>query len=187
MRRTPFRPLIVGTRSGVGQRKECRNTPDTEWQDLHASLITGSVSLGLRAARRVPDDDVESGRLPGSGGIDMAVLEQRVTRLEERSEAQIATMDYLRQDMSDLRRSMETLATELRSEMAAVRTEMASLSRDLRGEMAALRTELRGEMAEMRASFDRRFTWLVGLMVTGFVVTIGTIAGAFWGVLQSVR
>ena len=37
----------------------------------------------------------------------MADLEQRVTRLEERSEAQTATMDYLRQDMSDLRRSTE--------------------------------------------------------------------------------
>ena len=42
-------------------------------------------------------------------------------------------------------------------------------------------------MAELRATFDRRFTWLVGLMVTGFVVTIGTIAGAFWGVLRFVR
>ena len=106
----------------------------------------------------------------------MTDLEQRVTRLEERSEAQTATMDYLRQDMSDLRRSMETLAIELRSEMAAVRAEMAALSRDLRS-----------EIAELRATFDRRFTWLVGLMVTGFVVTIGTIAGAFWGVLRIVR
>ena len=110
----------------------------------------------------------------------MADLEQRVTRLEERSEAQIATMDYLRQDMSDLRRSTEALAAELRSEMAA-------LSTGLRGEVAALSRDLRGEMAELRAMFDRRFTWLVGLMVTGFVVTIGTIAGAFWGVLQFLR
>ncbi|MBM3819404.1 MAG: hypothetical protein FJW14_10380 [Acidimicrobiia bacterium] len=43
-------------------------------------------------------------------------------------------------------------------------------------------------------SFDRRFdavehrfAWLVGLMVTGFLATIGTVAGAFWGVLQTVR
>ena len=85
-------------------------------------------------------------------------------------------MDYLRQDMSALRRSMETLAIELRSEMAAVRAEMAALSRDLRG-----------EMAELRATFDRRFTWLAGLLVTGFVVTIGSIAGASWGILQFIR
>jgi uncharacterized coiled-coil protein SlyX len=88
----------------------------------------------------------------------MADLEQRVIRLEERSEAQTHTVDYLRQEMSDLRRSMETLAAELR-----------------------------GGMADLRSSFDRRFTWLVGLMVTGFVATIGTIAGAFWGLLQFVR
>src|SRR4051812_34540696 len=119
--------------------------------------------------------------------MHMADLDHRVTRLEERSEAQTATMDYLRQDMSDLRRSTETLASELRSEMA-------SLSSALRGEMASLRTavaslstELRGEMSELRASVDHRFTWLVGLMVTGFVVTIGTIAGAFWSLLQYVR
>ena len=78
-------------------------------------------------------------------------------------------MDYLRQDMSDLRRSMESLATELR------------------GEMAALSTDLGAEMAELRATFDRRLTWLVGLMVAGFVVTIETIAAACWGVLQFVR
>jgi ABC-type dipeptide/oligopeptide/nickel transport system permease subunit len=31
---------------------------------------------------------------------------------------------------------------------------------------------------------DRRFTWLVGMMMTGFPAVIGTIAGAFWGLLQ---
>ena len=89
-------------------------------------------------------------------------------------------MDYLRQDMADLRRSTEALASELRTEMASLRTELS-------GGMNSLSSELRGEMSEMRATFDRRFTWLVGLMVSGFVVTIGTIAGAFWAVLQSTR
>ena len=139
----------------------------------------------------------------------MADLEHRVTRLEERSEAQTATMDYLRQDMSDLRRSTEALASELRTEMASLRrstealaselrtetaslrTEltggMASLSSELRGEMASLRTDLRGEMSDLRSTVDSRFHWLVGLMVTGFVVTIGTIAGALWTVLRFAR
>ena len=99
----------------------------------------------------------------------MADLEQRVTRLEERSEAQTAIMDYLRQDMADLRRSTEALAS------------------DLRGEMALLRTDLRGEMSDLRATVDSRFHWLDGLMFTVFVVTIGTIAGALWAVLQSAR
>jgi hypothetical protein len=34
---------------------------------------------------------------------------------------------------------------------------------------------------------DRRFMWFVGIAVTGFVTVIGTIGGAFWGVLQLVR
>jgi C4-dicarboxylate transporter len=34
---------------------------------------------------------------------------------------------------------------------------------------------------------ERRFAWLVGIVVTGFVTVIGTVAGAFWSVLQVVR
>jgi hypothetical protein len=34
---------------------------------------------------------------------------------------------------------------------------------------------------------EHRFGWLVGVVVTGFVTVIGTVAGAFWGVLQIVR
>ena len=95
----------------------------------------------------------------------MADLEHRVTRLEERSETQTATMDYLRQDMGDLRRSVETLATELRREMHGLREDM-----DRRLDRT-----------------DGRINWLTGVVITGFVTVIGTIAGAFWGVLQIVR
>ena len=86
---------------------------------------------------------------------------------------------------------MASLRTELRDGMASLsselRTEMASLRTELRGEMASLRTDLRGEMSDLRSTVDSRFHWLVGLMVTGFVVTIGTIAGALWTVLQFAR
>ncbi len=126
----------------------------------------------------------------------MPDLGARVTRIEERSEAQAHTMDYLRSDMSDLRRSMDSLSTELRGEMAALRREMDSLSAelrgemaalrgemtalstDLRGEMAALRTELRGEIAALRDSFERRFTWLVGIQVAGLVAVVGALVSA---------
>jgi hypothetical protein len=44
------------------------------------------------------------------------------------------------------------------------------------------------EVIDLRLdAVERRFGWLVGLMVTGFLATIGTVAGAFWGVLQTVR
>ena len=36
-------------------------------------------------------------------------------------------------------------------------------------------------------AIDRRFTWLVGMMVTGFLAVIGTVAGAFWGLLRTVQ
>lgn len=34
---------------------------------------------------------------------------------------------------------------------------------------------------------ERRFAWLVGMMVTGFLAVIGTVAGAFWGLLRTVQ
>jgi hypothetical protein len=61
---------------------------------------------------------------------------------------------------------------------------------DLRGINADLRHELRGLRDEMIRRFehvDRRFDWLIGILVTGFIAVIGTVAGAFWGLLQVVR
>lgn len=102
----------------------------------------------------------------------MADLNERVSRLEEHSDAHIRTMDYLRKDMGDLRHSMETLSTELRGEMSA-------LGRDLRSDMAALERRF--------DRMDARFNWLIGIVVTSSVATIGAVAGAFWGLLQAVR
>jgi hypothetical protein len=139
----------------------------------------------------------------------MADLDERVTRLEERSDGYTRTMGYLRAEISDVRHRMDTLGTdlrgglsalgnELRGEMSALRNglrgEMFALGNELRSEMSALRTELRGDMdrrfADVNRRFDRmdgRFNWLVGIVVTGFVTVIGTIAGAFWSLLQAVR
>ena len=135
----------------------------------------------------------------------MADLTERVARVEEQSEAHIRTMDYLRKDMSDLRHSMEALSAELRAEMAALsaalRAEMAALSAGLRAEMAALKTELRAEMASLKtelrddmAALERRFdrldvrvNWLIGIVITSSIATVGAVAGAFWGLLQALR
>jgi hypothetical protein len=117
----------------------------------------------------------------------MADLTERVARVEEQSDAHIRTMDYLRQDMSALRHSMEALSAELR-------TEMASLSTGLRADMNALKTELRGDMAAFEQRFERRFdqmdvrfNWLMGVVVTSSIATVGAVAGAFWGLLQALR
>jgi hypothetical protein len=55
--------------------------------------------------------------------------------------------------------------------------------RDLREELR----DLREGMDRRFEGMERRFAWLVGLVVTGFATVIGTIASAFWGVLQVVR
>jgi len=34
---------------------------------------------------------------------------------------------------------------------------------------------------------DRRFTWFAGMMVTGFIAVIGTVAGTFWGLLRTLN
>jgi predicted nucleic acid-binding Zn-ribbon protein len=126
----------------------------------------------------VPVDDVESAhRGPIRGGIEVPNLDDRVTKLEERSDAHTRTMDYLRAEMSDLRGEMHALAGELRTEMSDLRSEMHALASELRGEMHALRTEMRHDFADMRATMDRRFTWLTGILVAGLVGVIGALVG----------
>ena len=75
---------------------------------------------------------------------------------------------------------------------------------DLRGVGAEVRQEIRVLRDEMNRRFEhveqrferverrfehvgRRFDWLIGIVVTGFIAVIGTVAGAFWGLLQTVR
>jgi uncharacterized protein YukE len=125
----------------------------------------------------------------------MPDLADRVTKLEERSDAHIRTMDYLRAEMSDLRGEMHGLAGELRSEMSELRGEMHGLAGELRSEMSelhgemralagelrsemhVLRTEMRLDFADLRATVDRRFTWLTGILVVGLVGVIGALVG----------
>jgi uncharacterized coiled-coil protein SlyX len=63
--------------------------------------------------------------------------------------------------------------------MEHLRTEMI----ELRREMHALREDMDRRLDRM----DGRINWLTGVVITGFITVIGTIAGAFWGVLQIVR
>ena len=84
----------------------------------------------------------------------MPGLDERVIRLEERSDAHARNMEQLRTEMMELRREMPAL---------------------------------RGDMDRRFDRMDGRINWLTGVVITGFVTVIGTIAGAFWGVLQIVR
>jgi uncharacterized coiled-coil protein SlyX len=106
----------------------------------------------------------------------MPDLNERVTRLEERSDAQTRLMEHLRADISDLRNSVEVLRSDLRESVEALRTE-------LRTELSGFRADVRQDFAEVRRTIDRidrRFTWLVGILVTGFIAVIGALAGAFY-------
>ena len=107
----------------------------------------------------------------------MPDLDDRVTKLEERSDAHIRTMDYLRAEMSDLRGEMHGLAGELRSAMSDLRGGMHAHAGELRSEMYVLRTEMRLDFADLRATVDRRFTWLTGILVVGLVGVIGALVG----------
>lgn len=73
---------------------------------------------------------------------------------------------------------------------AEFRQELRDLRQELRQSIGEVRQELgqlREEMRQFRAEMDRRFTWLVGMMVTGFLAVIGTVAGAFWGLRRTLN
>lgn len=102
----------------------------------------------------------------------MPNLDERVALLEGRVQEQAAHMTDLRGTGGELRQEIRDLRQELRQSIADLRQEM-----DRRFE----------RMDQRFDAMDRRFTWLVGMMVTGFLAVIGTIAGAFWGLLQTVQ
>ncbi|MBI3049261.1 MAG: hypothetical protein HYY76_13235 [Acidobacteria bacterium] len=95
----------------------------------------------------------------------MASLDERVALLEGRVQEQATQMTELR-----------TMGAEFRQEL-----------RDLREEMRQEFRALRDEMDRRFDHVERRFTWLVGMMVTGFLAVIGTVAGGLWGLLQTIR
>ena len=105
----------------------------------------------------------------------MPDLDERVAVLEGRVQEQAV-------HMADLR----GVGAEMRLEIRALRDEM-----NRRFEHVEQRLEHMGQRFEhMEQRFERmgqRFDWLIGIVVTGFIAVIGTVAGAFWGLLQTVR
>jgi predicted nucleic acid-binding Zn-ribbon protein len=99
-------------------------------------------------------------------------LDERVALLEGRVQEQAAHMTDLRAMGAEFRQELRDLRQELRQSIGEVRQELG---------------QLREEMRQFRAEMDRRFTWLVGMMVTGFLAVIGTVAGAFWGLLRTLN
>ena len=74
-------------------------------------------------------------------------------------------------------------------EQAAFMMEFRSLGAEHRQAIRDLREEMERRFEAVDRRFDqvdRRFSWLVGIVVTGFVTTIGAMASAFGGLLQVV-
>jgi hypothetical protein len=119
-----------------------------------------AISAGSALAILLRADDGKIGRRPDRGGGMMIRpgLEQRVASVEGRLQEQGIRM------------------SELREELRAMREE-------LRGELRALRDDMDRRFERV----DQRFARLVGIVVTGFVAVIGTVAGTFWSLLQVVR
>jgi soluble cytochrome b562 len=99
--------------------------------------------------------------------------------LEGRVQEQAAFMNDLRSLGAEFRQGMRDLREEIR--------DLREGMDHLREQMNHLREDLRQEMDRRFEGMERRFAWLVGIVITGFVAVIGTVASAFWGVLQVVR
>jgi hypothetical protein len=123
----------------------------------------------------------------------MSSLEERVALLEGRVQDQAAFISIVHSTGAEVRQSIHDLSNELRPQIASLRTETAALRTEtgaLRTDVGGLRYEMERRLGEMNRRLDRadrRFGWLVGIVVTGFVVTIGAITGALWTVLQFPR
>jgi uncharacterized coiled-coil protein SlyX len=102
-------------------------------------------------------------------------LEERVALLEGRVQEQALFMAELR-----------SLGAELRQGMRDLREEIHLLREEMNRRFEAVDRRFEG-VDHRFENMERRFAWLVGLVVAGFIAVIGTVASAFWGVLQVVR
>ena len=68
-------------------------------------------------------------------------------------------------------------------EQAAQMHEIRTLTAELRQDMR----DLRNDMDRRFDTMEHRFAWLVGLTITGFLAVIGTVAGGFWSVLETIQ
>ena len=101
----------------------------------------------------------------------MRGVEERVATLEGRVQEQAARMVDFRDRAIEVRHAIEAV----HADMAALRGAVARMATDM-----VTRAEFDCRLTET----DHRFAWLLGIVITGFVTVIGTIAGAFWAVLQ---
>ena len=132
----------------------------------------------------------------------MGNLEERVILLEGKSQSTDRALAGVRSEVGELRNELRATGAELRADIGQIRSEIGQIRSEIgqmRGEMAT-RTEisdLRREMGELRsdvnhridlldAKFDRRFMWLTGIMMSGFITMIGAIVAVFFQ-LNSIR
>ena len=123
---------------------------------------------------------VDSGQeRPEQEACDMADLQERVTTLEANADNQTKAIEGLRSDVSGLRAETAGLRTDIAELRGEVRTSVAQLRNEMatRGDLAEVRREMVHRFEITDAKIDRQFTWMVGLMVSGFFVIVGALVG----------
>ena len=97
--------------------------------------------------------------------------------------------DITPNDLSDRVAVLEEIASSTKQGLADLRTEMRQGFAEMRTEMrqgfAEMRTEMRdmrSEMRDIRTEHRSDYRWLLGIMLGGFVTTIGGFA-AMLGVM----
>jgi predicted esterase YcpF (UPF0227 family) len=86
--------------------------------------------------------------------------------------------DITPNDLSDRVAVLEEIASSTKQVLADLRTEMRQGFAEMRTEMRDMRTEMRDIRTEHRSDYR----WLLGIMLGGFVTTIGGFA-AMLGVM----
>ncbi len=117
----------------------------------------------------------------------MADLHQRVTIVEERTQAHDTGIGELRKDIAALRTDIAVAREEMvhRSDVLEIRGEMA----DVRSELSHIRGEMvhRSDLADLRhdmnqrfAAIDQKFIWVIGIQFASLVAVIGALVGSYY-------
>ncbi len=84
----------------------------------------------------------------------------------------ISKIGKLEGHVEHINTNIAELKVDLRHSMNELKSDIRVLENELKGDTRLLDNELKGDIRSLEGSMQSNFHWLVGLLVTGFLVTI---------------
>ena len=117
----------------------------------------------------------------------MPTVEERLVALEAKSDTYAMSTADLRSAVTEFRGDVNRRFAEIQEQMNRRFEHVDFRFEGVDRRFVDLLAHMHQRFDAVDQKMDRHFTWLVGIVVGGFVTMIGTVAGAFFGFWQVLR